>query len=319
MSGFASSACAVGFVIWALHQELPAPPTAPGAIAALLLAMAAYTLATLWMCERWTTLLWRVDPGLPRIESYRSAALGLIGNACLPVRAGDAIRVGMVSTASERLDARSSVGMLVAERALDVGCHAFLLAGICLVRLGPSTGGPFGHLPAVAAGLGLMLAAAAMAIRLGGVALARWRPRGRLWAFLVPVFVPLAGLRWESARVITLSAGIWLAEILAWWAAAQAVGLELNLPQAAYVFAIATLALIAPIGFGAIGTLDAAILLSLDAIEVSATEILGFVLLLRMAFVLPSVFIAVGLGLAQRLSSRAGKVAAGGAREAVNA
>lgn len=318
VSGLASTACALGFVLWALQQQLPEPPVAPGAIAAVLLALGAYTLATLWMCERWTELLWRADRGLSRSETYRSAALGVIGNACLPVRAGDAIRLGMASTASEKLNARSSIGMLVAERALDIGCHVFLLAAVGLVWLGPSIDGPLGHLPAIAAGLALLLAGAAAAIRLGGAALSRWRPRGQLWSFLAPVFAPLAGLRQGSARVVALSVGIWLSEILAWWAAAQAVGLELSPPQAAYVFAIATLALIAPIGFGAIGTLDAAIVLSVEALGVSATEILGFVLLLRMAFVLPSVFIAVGLGLARRLGARAARVGAAGAGEAVS-
>lgn len=316
MSGLASCACAVGFVAWALRQQSPDLPSTPGTIAAALLTLGAYTLATLWMCERWAVLLRREDRDLPRGEAYRSAALGLIGNACLPVRAGDAIRVGMVSTASEKLSARSSVGMLVAERALDVGCHACLLAAVCLVQLGPSTGLP-GRFAMVAAGLALLVAAAAAAARLGGVALSRWRPRGRLWTFLAPVFAPLAGLRWGSGGVVALSAGIWLAEILAWWAAAQAVGPALSLPQAAYVFAIATLALVAPIGFGAIGTLEAAIVLSVGAIGVEATEVLGFVLLLRIAFVLPSVFIVVGLGLARQLASRAATVVAGEAREAV--
>jgi uncharacterized membrane protein YbhN (UPF0104 family) len=317
-SGLASIACAVGFVVWALHQQLPDPPTAPGALAAIALTMTAYTLATLWMCERWTALLWRGDRGLSRLETYRSAALGVIGNACLPVRAGDAIRVGLVSTASKKLSARSSLGALVAERALDIGCHLFLLVGICLAQFGPSTG-PLGRFPAVAAGLALLTAGAALVIRLGGATLSRWRPRGRLWSFLAPVFSPLTGLRRGSAELIALSVGIWLSEILAWWAAAQAVGLELNLPQAAYVFAVATLALIAPIGFGAIGTLDAAIVFSVEAIGVGATEILGFVLLLRLAFVLPSVLIAIGLWLGGLPSRRVRRMAAGGARGEVKA
>jgi len=318
VSGLASIACAAGFVVWALHQELPHLSAEPGAIAAILLTLGAYTLATLWMCERWTTLLWRVDRGLPRIEAYRSAALGLIGNACLPVRAGDAMRVGLVSTASEKLNARSTVGTLLAERALDIGFHLSLLATVGLARFGPSSGGPLGRLPAAAAGLALLAAAFAAALRLGGFALSRRRPAAGPSSFFGPILAPLAGLRRGSAGVIALTAGIWLAEILAWWGAAQAVGLSLSLPQAAYVFAIATLALIAPIGFGAIGTLDAAIVLSVESIGVGATEILGFVLLLRIAFVLPSVLIAAGIGLALALGSRAGRVAAGGAREAVN-
>jgi uncharacterized membrane protein YbhN (UPF0104 family) len=310
VSGLASTACAAGFVVWAVGQE---PPDASAAPAAVLLTMGAYSLATLWMCERWAALLWRVDRGLPRIEAYRSAALGLIGNACLPVRAGDAIRVGMVSTASEKLSARSSVGSLVAERALDVGCHGCLLAAVCTVHLGPRAGASPRMLAAIAGGLALLAVAVAAAVRLGRLYLSRRQLPARLRSFLGPIVAPLAGLRRESGGLVALTAGIWLAEILAWWAAAQAVGLALSPPQAAFVFAIATLALIVPVGFGAIGTLDAAIVLGLEALGVEATEILGFVLLLRVAFVLPSAFLAVGLGLARRFGPRPGQIATGGA------
>lgn len=310
VSGLASCVCAVGFVFWALHQPLPNPAATPATIAATALMMGACALATLGMCERWALLLRRVDPDLPRAEAYRSAALGVIGNACLPVRAGDAIRVGLVATASEKLNARTSIGTLVAERALDIGCHVCLLTAVLLARFGPSAGGPLGRLATIAAGLGLLAVAAAIAARLGGFALSRWPPRGRLWDFLAPVFGPLAGLRTGSAGLVALSAGIWLTEILAWWAAAQAVGLEIGLPQAAYVFAIATLALIAPIGFGAIGTLEAAIVFSVDSLGVDTAAVLGFVLLLRVAFVLPSAIVAAGLGLAQRSGYRPGRVAA---------
>jgi hypothetical protein len=62
--------------------------------------------------------------------------------------------------------------------------------------------------------------------------------------------------------------------------------------------------------------MDAAIVVSVEALGVSSTGVLGFVLLLRMAWVLPSVCIAVGLGLADWWSSRA--QVGSGAREAVS-
>jgi uncharacterized membrane protein YbhN (UPF0104 family) len=303
----------VGFVVWALNQQLPELPSTPRTIAATLLAVGAYMLATLWMCERWATLLWRVDRGLPREEAYWSGVLGLLGNAFLPVRAGDAIRVGLVSTTREKVSARSSVGMLVAERALDVGCHVVLLVVVFLGLYGPSTGGPLGRVPVVAAGLALLAVGTVAMFYFGGTVMSRWRPSGRIAVFLAPILAPLIGLRRGSAKLIGLSVGIWLAEIVGWWAAAQAVDLHLNLLQAAYVFAIASIALVAPIGFGAIGTLDAAIVFSVKAVGVSTTEILGFVLLLRIAFVLPSVLLAAVLWLRRWLKSRAIRVAAASA------
>jgi uncharacterized membrane protein YbhN (UPF0104 family) len=308
VSALASTACTAGFIVWALHQELPDPPSAPGEVAATLLTIGGYSLVTFWGCERWALLLWRVDRDLPRNEAYRSTSLAVIGNACLPVRVGDAMRVGLVSTASEKLNARSSVGTLMAERVFDSSCHMVLLAAVCLAWFGPSTGGPLGHLPVIAGGLVLLAVGAAVAVRLGGATLARWQPRGRLWEFLAPIFAPLTGLGKGSGRIALLSAGIWLSEIMAWWAGALAVGLPLSLPQVVFVFTIAALALLVPIGFGAIGTLDAAIVVSVEALGMSATGVLGFVLLLRMAWVLPSVFIAAGLGLAGWWSSRATQV-----------
>ena len=317
VSALASTACTAGFVVWALHQQLPDPPSAPGEVVATLLTMGAYTLVTLWACERWALLLWRVDRDLPRNEAYRSAALAVIGNACLPVRVGDAIRVGMVATTSEELNARSGVGTLMAERAFDSGCHLVLLVVVCFAWLGPSTGGPLGRLPVIAGGLVLLAAAAVVAIRLGKVVLAHWEPRGRLWELLAPIFAPLTGLGRGSGRIALLSAGMWLFEILAWWVGALAVGLPLSLPQVAFVFTIAALVLLLPVGFGAIGTMDAAVVVSVEALGMSATGVLGFVLLLRMAWVLPSVFIAVGLGLAGWWNSRAAQVE-GGASQAVS-
>lgn len=317
MSALASSVCTAGFIVWALHQQLPDPPSAPAEVAATLLTMGAYALVTLWACERWALLLWRVDRDLPRNEAYRSTALAVIGNACLPVRVGDAIRVGLVATTSEELNARSGVGTLMAERVFDSSCHLVLLAAVCLAWFGPSTGGPLGRLPVIVGGLVLLVAAAAVAIRLAGVVLTRWQPRGRLWELLAPIFAPLTGLGRGSGRIALLSAGMWLFEILAWWAGALAVGLPLSLPQVVFVFTIAALVLLVPVGFGAIGTMDAAIVVSVEALGMSATGVLGFVLLLRMAWVLPSVFIAVGLGLAGWWSSRAAQ-AGGKVRPAVS-
>ncbi len=299
-SGLASGVCAIGFLLWARDQRLPHLPSTPGALAALALSVVAYTVVTLWLCERWTRLLWREDGGFSRGEGYRSAVLGQLGNVLLPMRAGDAIRVGLVSTASREITVRGGVGILVAERVLDGACHSTLLVLVVLGFFGPSIGA-LGRVPAALAGLGLLAGAAAMALYLGGLALSNHRPRGRAAAFLVPVFGPLSKLRHGSGTVVLLSVGMWLGEVVAWWAAAWAMGLELGIAEAAYVLAIAVVVLIAPFGFGAIGTLDAAVLFGLGTIGVATAGMLGFVLLLRLLFVLPSLLIGAGLWLAPRI------------------
>ena len=312
VSGLASGGCAIGFLFWASGQKLPQLPSTPQTIAALVLAIVAYTLATLWMCERWTALLLRENRAFPRVEGYKSAVLGQLGNMCLPVRAGDAFRVGLVTTGRENVTARSSVGMLLAERVLDIGCHSILLVVTCLALFGPSVGGALGRTPGVIAGLGLLLAGVIAVFYVGRILLPRRRKTGgRLSTFMAPLLAPVVSLRHGSRALILLSVGIWLSEIFGWWAASRAVDLNLNLLQAAYVFAIATLALIAPIGFGAIGTLDAAIIFSVDAVGVATTQVLGFVLLLRIMFVLPSVLMAAWLWLGPRLKRGEACVPAG--------
>ena len=317
-SGLASGACAIGFVLWARRQQLPSFPGTRQSIAALILAMAAYACATLSTCERWTTLLRRIDRDLPRTEGYWSSVLGQLGNVCLPVRAGDAIRVGLVATAREKVTARSSVGVIVAERSLDAGCHTILLVAVCLGLFGPTIGGAAGRVPTVIAGLALLLVAAGAAFYIGRAILARWPANGRVATFLAPVFAPVADLRRGSRKVILLSVGLWLSEAVGWWAASRAVGLNLSPSQAACVFAIAAFALIAPIGFGAIGTLDAAIVFSVEAVGAPTAHVLGFVLLLRTVFLLPSAFIAIGLWWARRLRSRDIRQATNGAQEVVD-
>jgi uncharacterized membrane protein YbhN (UPF0104 family) len=191
--------------------------------------------------------------------------------------------------------------MLIAERALDAGCHLTLLVLACLGLFGPSIGGALGRIPGAIVGLTLLLVGTMVVFYLGRAMLSRWRVSDRISTFLAPVLAPIVSLRHGSKKVVMLSAGIWLSEIVGWWAASRAVDLNLSLPQAACVFAIAIFAMVAPIGFGAIGTLDAAVIFSVGAVGVATTQVLGFVLLIRILLVLPSILIATGLWLGQRL------------------
>ena len=293
-----SGTCAIGFLLWARHQRAPRLPTNLGQGVALLLGVVAYAAATCGLCERWSLLLRRQAPGLPRFAGYRPAVLGQLGNVLLPARAGDALRGGLSATAHEEISTRTVVGTLAAERALDIGCHAVLLVVVLVGLFGPHAGA-LGRVPAILAALAL-LAGATVAVRVaGGSALSRLGIARRVPAFLEPLLAPLIGLRHGSRAAVLLSVAMWASEIGGWWAASHVVGLNLSLPQAAYVFAIASLALVMPVGFGSIGTLDAGILLSVKTIGVSTVPVLSFVLLLRILFVLPSLAMAAGIALRQ--------------------
>lgn len=295
VSWVVSGACAVGFVLWARGQPMPRLPSGPAQSAALVVGVFAYGLATIGSCERWSSLLRAAVPSISRMVSYRPVAVGQLGNVFLPARAGDAIRVGLAAASDERVSTQTAVGVLIAERALDIACHASLLT-VVLAGAAASRVSAFTVVCIGAAGLaGLALVAGVVIAARGSVRslLARTFGEWRAPAFLDTLLAPLLGLRRKGRRAILLSAVMWAGEVTGWWAASHAVGLNLTGPQAAYVFAIASLAMVMPVGFGSIGTLDAGIIFALETIGLGTARVLSFVVLLRVLLVLPSVALFV--------------------------
>lgn len=303
-----SGTCLAGFLVWAVHQPVPRLPSGFVQGLALLLGAVAYLAATLGLCERWWFLLRSHVPGVTRLTSYRPVVLGQLGNVFLPARAGDGLRVGMAAATHEGVSTRIALGAVLAERALDIGCHAILLTVVLLGMFGPSAGA-LGGVPAVLLGLVLLAGSTAAVYLAACTAASRLDVGRRMPQIFGPLLAPLLGLRDRGARAVRLSVAMWSAEVVGWWAAAHAVGLDLDISQTAYVFAVASLALIMPVGFGSIGTLDAGILFSVKTIGVGTAPVLSFVLLLRALFVLPSIALVVGIELRRRLV-RAGDVIA---------
>jgi uncharacterized membrane protein YbhN (UPF0104 family) len=260
----------------------------------LILALLAYGIRAFGFCERWHFLLRRQIPVLARATGYRSAVLGELGNMFLPARAGDAIRVGVVAAPRPEISKRSVLGTLLAERTLDIGCHMVILA-IAMSGLFAPALGPLGHLPVMAGVLGLACAGVA-GVYLGMTVLGPRLPGARHLAFLAPIAVPVATLKQDGARVaVGLSAVMWLGEVAGWWAASHVVGLNLAPLQAAGVFSIAIFALALPAGPGAVGALEAGVVLALHAIGANAGPALSFVLLLRLLVLAPALLIAAAL------------------------
>jgi uncharacterized membrane protein YbhN (UPF0104 family) len=281
---------------------------------ALVLGIVAYTVATVGLCERWSLLLRRQAPTLSRFVGYRPVVLGQLGNVFLPARAGDALRVGLVAATQDELSTRTVVGTVGAERALDIGCHAVLLTVVLSGLFGPPLGA-LGRAPAVALALALLLGAILVARFAGRAVASRFGLAARLPGFLGPLLAPVIDLRRGAEIAALLSVAMWAGEIGGWWAAAHVVGLHLNLLQSAYVFAVASLALIMPVGFGSIGTLDAGILFSVRTLGVSTAPVLGFVLLLRVLLVLPSLAMLGAMALKRvRAGGRTASSAADAAR-----
>src|ERR671910_1265202 len=106
-------------VWWASKQESPHIPTHGDAVAWLLLGVGLYALATLVRAERWHQILEATGVHARRRDVYALTTVGYMGNNVLPARAGEALRVVLLSPRCDG-SKRTLLGSVVAERVLDV-------------------------------------------------------------------------------------------------------------------------------------------------------------------------------------------------------
>jgi hypothetical protein len=105
-------------VWWASHQEPPELPSGRTEIAWLLASLVLYAVATLLRGERWHHILKVTGVDAHRSDCYALTTVGYMGNNVLPARAGEMLRVVLLSgrcSASKR----TLLGSVVAERLLD--------------------------------------------------------------------------------------------------------------------------------------------------------------------------------------------------------
>ena len=115
-------------VLWAGKQESPHIPTGADTIAWLIAAVGLYVVATLVRAERWHQILDHTGVTTKRTDCYALTTVGYMGNNVLPARAGEALRVMLLSP---RCDAskRTLISSIVAERVLDVIALLTIFAG----------------------------------------------------------------------------------------------------------------------------------------------------------------------------------------------
>jgi len=278
-----SIAALAAIVVWALYQEPPSLPQAPDRLAELAAAVAFYLAACAARAERWYELL-RYNGASPRrADAYALLAVAYAGNNVLPARAGDALRV-LLLTPRAQTDARTIIGTIVAERVLDVVVLVGLFVALAYTVLGgvdlPSAGGL--AVAAVLAGALLALAATATYV------LHRRRRLGRVLAFLAPMAEATRRLRGNHGReLLAWTLLVWTLEWAAWWLTAEAAGLGLGMLDAGYVLGLASMFLLVPSGPGFVGTFDAAVVLGVGALGGTGAQALSYVLLLRFVVTVP--------------------------------
>lgn len=265
-------------VWWALHQDTPSLPSEPSDLAWLGAAVVGYLFgACALRAERWRLLLQRDGADPQRADVYALTAVGFMGNNVLPARAGDAMRVVLLAPRANATK-RSVLGPLIAERILDV----FVLLGLfVIVAFGLLDGA---ELPSTSR---LITGAVVLAVLALAAAAYKLHKDGRLHV-VAPLTRATARLKGRhGAEALAATVALWAAEILVWWAVAEAAGLDLSALEACYLISLASIFVLIPAGPGYAGTLDAAIILGVSAVGHTESEALAYLLLLRLVLLLP--------------------------------
>jgi glycosyltransferase 2 family protein len=269
-------------VWWASKQDAPELPSTSTAIGWLAGAAGLYALVTLLRGERWHRILHLTGMNARRSDSYGLTTVGYMGNNVLPARAGEMLRVVLLS---KRMEAgkRSLLGTVVAERLLDaiaLACIFVVVVFGILREINLPTDKP---LLVVAIGAGLAVAA------LGAIQIVR--RRGAL-ASLRDFARPLAGapralLGRQGLALLAVSFLIWAVEASVYLTVAHATELQISAMEALYIVAFTNLVAMLPAGPGYIGTFDAAVVVGVKAIGGTGSQAVSYLLLLRFILFVP--------------------------------
>lgn len=273
-----------GLVWWASKQDPPQFPTSGGQWAALAGAVVLYFVACAVRGERWQVLLLENGAQPRRADSYALIAVGYLGNNVLPARAGDALRVVLI-TPRAKTDARTVIGTMVAERLCDVlvlGLLFLLLAYGVLSGAGTDLFGDRLGTAALIAGAVLVLVLAVVAVLHTKGHLAR------VVEFVRPMIAATANLRGRhGAEVIALTVVTWALEGAVWYLTSVAADLGIDPVEALYILALCSMLVLIPAGPGYAGTMDTGVVVGAHAVGAASGAAVGYLILLRFVLMIP--------------------------------
>jgi glycosyltransferase 2 family protein len=273
----------IAVVWWASRQEAPVFPHTMGALGWLFMAAGIYTVATLVRGERWHRILHLTGVDARRSDSYGLTTVGYMGNNVLPARAGEMLRVVLLSPRANA-SKRTLLGTVVAERMLD----AIALASIFVVVV-------YGALrdtalpsqrPFLVAGIALGVFALGL---LGFQVLRTHGALERVREYLRPLAgAPRALLSREGAGLLAVSFAIWALEASVYLSIARATSLhDISGMGALYLVALTNLFAMLPAAPGYVGTFDAAVAFGVKAIGGTGSQAVSYLLLLRFVLFVP--------------------------------
>jgi glycosyltransferase 2 family protein len=240
---------------------------------------------SLWMrAVRWHYLF---PPGTHPSHLFRALLIGYMGNNLLPLRAGELVRVYVVTRRGQRFG--TTFATVVVERVLDGLSVGLIVAALLLVVAVPDNvrWSIMVFLLIDLVGILILVAIAATpgACRVLIETLFRrfgWLER-RLIRLLDVMIEGMRGVRAarHTGPIVAYSVGIWLFLALSFWTALHAAHLDLPLAAAWTLLAFLGLGVSLPSSPGFVGVIQAATVLALALFAVPRTEALSFSLLLH--------------------------------------
>ncbi len=269
-------------VWWASDQERPHIPTGGDAIAWILAGVGLYVLATLIRAERWHQILENTGVHSRRVDCYALTTVGYMGNNVLPARAGEALRVVLLSQRSDG-SKRTLLGSVVAERVLDVIALVTIFVvtvyGVLSSKVLPT------DRPILVAGIGFLLVVAAAA---AVWVLRRHHVFERARDWLRPLAdAPRALLSRRGLALLAATFVLWSVEASVYWTVARSLDMEISVSGSLYLVSLTNFVAALPAAPGSIGTFDAAVIFGARALDASKSAALSYVILLRFVLYVP--------------------------------
>ncbi|MCI0548799.1 MAG: flippase-like domain-containing protein [Candidatus Rokubacteria bacterium] len=275
----------------------------------------ALNFASLWSrVERWRLLF---PPGAHPSHLFNATMIGYMGNNLLPLRAGEVLRVYVVSRRGQRL--WTTVATVVVERVMDGLAIGLMLAGLFLVV-------PFARelrwavLVFLGVDLALMAGLAALVVapdRIRGLAarLLDFRPRLRTRGLEVLDTLSAGLTAVRTARRLpaigALTVGLWGVLALSTWAMFRAGGLALPFLAAWALIALLGLGVSLPSSPGYAGIFQAATVFALAPFGVPQDQALAFSILFHLAHYVPVTLCGLILMVVEQVSLAEARLGAG--------
>jgi uncharacterized membrane protein YbhN (UPF0104 family) len=269
-------------VWWASHQEPPELPSGSTAIAWLFGALALYAVATLLRGERWHRILKVTGVEAHRSDCYALTTVGYMGNNVLPARAGEMLRVVLMSGRCPA-GKRTLLGSVVAERLLDATALATIFVLVVYGVLSSTV------LPTDRPLLfGALLVLLVFLLALGIVVMRRHHVFERARDWLRPLAdAPRALMGREGVVLLGATFVLWAFEGAVYLAVARSVELDISAMGALYLVALTNFFAALPAAPGSIGTFDAAVIFGSKAIGASGSAAVSYLLMLRFVLYVP--------------------------------